>query len=538
MKLNLPPIPESERTELIDTLLGLLEKLVQDNSYQKELIQQLRDEIAILKGEKGQPKFSPSGMEQNTGTDCESAQSEDGTDESPKKRPGSEKRHKKKHLPIHATQIVTFCGVIPDDSVFKGYDNFVVQDIRFEVHNICYRREIWLTPEGQWLRAELPDYQKGQTFGPTLRQFVLYQHHHCQVTQPLIHEQLKDIGVDISSGQINRLLTQRCDGFIAEQQAILQIGLQHSDYINVDDSGARHQGKTGYVTHIGNEAFTYFCTTFSKSRINFLELLQAGTPLYVYNDRAFDYVSHQGLPKNVQDKLQKLPQITNALAWEKQLDSLAISNERHRRIATEGALLGGLIANGFNPELIIVSDGAGQFAILQHALCWVHAERLIHKLIPLNEPHREDIARVRSDLWDLYADLKRFRDHPLPELSVELEARFDTIFSQKTSFQTLNQLLKRLHQHKDELLLVLKHPQIPLHNNLSENDIREHVKKRKISGGTRSDLGRQCRDALTSLKKTCRKQRLSFWNYLGDRIKNMGEIEPLADLVRGQLLGA
>ncbi len=537
MKLELPLIPESERTALIETLLDALEKLVQENSYQAELIQQLRDEIAILKGEKGKPKFSPSGMEQNTGIDSESSQDTDDP-EVAKKRPGSEKRHKKKHLPIHDTQIVPFSGEIPDGSVFKGYDDFIVQDIRFEVHNVCYRREIWLTPKGQWLRGELPDYQKGQTFGPTLRQFVLYQYHHCQVTQPLIHEQLKDIGVDISSGQINRLLTQRCDGFIAEQQAILQIGLQHSDYINVDDSGARHQGKTGYVTHIGNEAFTYFCTTFSKSRINFLELLQAGTPLYVYNDRAFDYVSHQGLPKNVQDKLQKLPQITNALAWEKQLDSLAISNERHRRIATEGALLGGLIANGFNPELIIVSDGAGQFAILQHALCWVHAERLIHKLIPLNEPHREDIARVRSDLWDLYADLKRFRDHPLPELSVELEARFDTIFSQKTSFQTLNQLLKRLHQHKDELLLVLKHPQIPLHNNLSENDIREHVKKRKISGGTRSDLGRQCRDALTSLKKTCRKHGLSFWNYLGDRIKNTDEIEPLADLVRGQLLGA
>lgn len=84
--------------------------------------------------------------------------------------------------------------------------------------------------------------------------------------------------------------------------------------------------------------------------------------------------------------------------------------------------------------------------------------------------------------------------------------------------------------------MVLRHPQIPLHNNLSEGDIREHVKKHKISGGTRSDLGRQCRDAFTSLKKTCRKHGLSFWEYLGDRIKDIGDITPLPNLVRDCVL--
>ena len=534
-KLHLPDIPETARTPLVDELLGVIEQLVQQSNRQTETIQQLRDEIAILKGEKAKPVFKPSGMDQNA-TQQPDGHDEANPDHPPKQRPGSQKRIKKKSLPIHETRIAVPRNKIPEGSVLKGYDDFIVQDLRFEAHNIRYRRELWLAPDGTWLRGELPDYQKGLGFGPTLRQFVLYQHHHCQVTQPLIYEQLQEIGVDISTGQINALLTQRTERFITEKNEILRAGLHYSHYINVDDSGARHQGKNGYVTHIGNVAFACFCSTASKSRINFLELLQAGSLRYAYNEFALDYYLTQGLPKALLNKLQAHAVIVDTLAWEELLDRLAIQTERHRRIATEGALLGGLIESGFNAERVIVSDGAGQFAILLHALCWVHAERLIHKTIPLNDQHREDIAKVRSELWTLYADLKHFCANPTPALATALEERFEAIFTQKTRFQTLNQLLKRLLKRKNELLLVLRHPQIPLHNNLSEGDIREHVKKRKISGGTRSDLGRQCRDAFTSLKKTCRKHGLSFWDYLGDRIKDIGDIAPLPDLVRDCLL--
>ena len=92
--------------------------------------------------------------------------------------------------------------------------------------------------------------------------------------------------------------------------------------------------------------------------------------------------------------------------------------------------------------------------------------------------------------------------------------------------------MRRVAKNKAELLLVLNRPDIPLHNNLSERDIREYVKKRKISGSTRSDNGRRCRDTFTSLKKTCRKLGVSFWGYLNDRVSNAGEIPPLPDLIR------
>ena len=187
---------------------------------------------------------------------------------------------------------------------------------------------------------------------------------------------------------------------------------------------------------------------------------------------------------------------------------------------------------------MIVSDGAGQFAILLHALCWVHAERLVHKLIPLNECHREEQQRVRGEIWDLYADLKTYRRAPDPALVPSLEARFDAIFTQRTSFATLNQTLKRLHAHKQKLLLVLQRPDIVLHTNGSEGDIRSYVKWRKISGSTRSHLGKRCRDGFASLKKTCRKLGISFWDYLADRIEQHGEIAPLPDIIRERAAAA
>jgi hypothetical protein len=113
---------------------------------------------------------------------------------------------------------------------------------------------------------------------------------------------------------------------------------------------------------------------------------------------------------------------------------------------------------------------------------------------------------------------------------------FDEILTQTTASATLNLALRRIYRNKSELLLVLERPDIPIHNNGAENAIREYVKKRKISGGTRSDTGRRCRDTFTSLKKTCRKLGVSFWQYLKDRIENIGQIPDLPDLIRQQTL--
>jgi len=185
--------------------------------------------------------------------------------------------------------------------------------------------------------------------------------------------------------------------------------------------------------------------------------------------------------------------------------------------------------------LIILSDDAGQFCLLLHALCWIHAERTIKKLVGFNDEQRKALEEIREQIWNYYSDLKAYKESPDDEKKIKLSARFDEIFLAQTCYKTLNQALKRIYNNKAELLLVLDYPNIPLHNNLSEGDIREYVKRRKISGSTRSDLGRKCRDTFASLKKTCRKLAISFWDFLMDRISGKNTIPWLSEVMFQQM---
>ena len=225
-------------------------------------------------------------------------------------------------------------------------------------------------------------------------------------------------------------------------------------------------------------------------------------------------------------------------AWQCHLDRLGITGMRVTpdpvQIATEGALWGSIQAHGFLRNTVIISDDAGQFAVGQHALCWVHAERLVHKLEAFTELHRVAQQRIRTLIWRFYDDLKAYRAKPAARRRAALRARFDRIFCRRTGFVTLDRLLKRLHANKPELLMVLDRPEIPLHTNGSENDIRCYVTKRHVSGGTHSNNGRDCRDAFLGLMKTCAKLGLAFWDYLGARlaVPNQPSVPYLPDLIR------
>lgn len=494
---------------------------------QDEEIAALKDEINVLKGEKKRPVFKGSQLDKNTDPNRSSKPPL-------KKRPGSGKRKKTQKLVIHEDQVIQPEVPVPPGSRFKGYRNFVVQDLNVGIHNTRYRLEHWVTPHNESITGPLPAVLNGQHFGAQLIRYILYQHHHCQVTQPLLLEQLREWGIEISAGQINHLLLHTGEAFHTEKDDLLQAALAASSYVSVDDSSARHQGQNGFVTQIGNDFFGWFQSTGSKSRVNFLELLRAGKTDYHLNEAALLYMKKQTLPEKPFMRLSQLKgtSIADEDAWMKLLDRLSITNPRHRRFATEGALLGSVLRHGLCDHLVIVSDDAGQFDVPLHALCWVHAERLIHKTLALNETHRQEIQWIRRQIWDYYAQLKRYKDRPDKRQKKRLRQRFDEIFTRKTGFATLNRTLKRIHNNKDKLLVVLDRPEIPLHTNGSETDLRDYVKKRKISGGTRSQEGRRCRDTFASLKITCRKLDISFWQYLADRL-GIGDqtIPPLPTII-------
>ena len=522
-KIQIPKIPEEEKTPITSQLLEITEQQSVTIKLLEEEIQQLKDEIARLKGQKPKPKIRPSTLEK--------APKDQRKKDSSGKRPGSNKRSKTDELTIHET-IPIAPEWIPPDSTFKEYQPYTVQGIKIEPYNIRYLLERWQTPDGNYIVGQLPPEVQGH-FSPELKSYILYQYYHCHVTQPLLLEQLWEWNVDISSGQLNRILTEDKEIFHNEKDDILSMGLKVSDYINVDDTGARHDGKNGYCTHIGNELFAWFQSTDSKSRINFLELLRAGQMDYVINEDALEYMNNQRLPKSLlhllEDHYKK--QFANLSEWEAHLQELQIVNHRHIKIATEGALIGSVLHHGLPKSLVIVSDDAGQFNILNHALCWIHAESTLNKLIPPNEEKRKTLEDIRKQIWDFYNELRAYKISPEEAKKGQLEDKFEEIFTQKTDYQMLNLALGRLYENKSELLLVLERPEIPLHNNLSENDIREYVKRRKVSGSTRSELGRRCRDTFTSLKKTCRKLGISFWEYLLDRCSKTHKIPPLQELI-------
>jgi regulator of replication initiation timing len=520
---------QAEVVALRKQVAGLQAEVVtlrEKNHRLEEENQALRDEVAVLKKHAPRPKLGPSKLQAKK----------------PKARdPNQSKRSKT--CGAERTVVIAAVGV-PEGSRFKGYSDFYIQELVIRSETTLYRVEKWLTPDGHLVSGQLPEELQaegpGDHFGPTMRSFVLYQYYHAQVTEPLILEQLREWDVQVSSGQLHRLITEGQERFHREKDDILQVGLRVSGHIHVDDTGARHAGKNGVCTHIGNAWFAWFSSTESKSRINFLQLLRAGHPDYVLSGEALEYMAAQRLPKEL------LTTLTSAVDqvfadkdhWQAALAAWGIAKDGHVRIATEGALLGSVLHHGINPELVVVSDDAGQFNVLLHALCWIHAERLLAKLLGFNDSQRQALDEVRSTVWQIYADLKAYQANPTAEAKLQLEQRFDTLCSTKTCFTSLNAALKRMAHNKPELLLVLQRPDLPLHNNLSEGDIREYVKRRKISGGTRSEAGRRCRDTFASLKKTCRKLGISFWKYLNDRIRSADNIPTLPQLIEARALSA
>jgi hypothetical protein len=505
-------------------VLGTLAKLQIEH-------QAVKDELARYKKLPPRPPQKPSGMEKATDQPNTAAGGVKG--ERSTRRRGSNLDK----LKIDRTVVVPVAA--PAGSRRKGYEEIVVQDLALQPSVTCYRRERWETPDGQTLIAPLDPGIVGG-YGPHLHRFVLMLHFQGQMTCERILALLNGAGVVISKRQVVRLLTAKLETFRAEDEEVLTAGLSSSRFVTVDDTGARHQGKPGFTTHIGSDRFAVFRSGPSKSRLAFLRNLLGGSARYVINEAALRYMRDNNLPQAALDKLassatQVFPSDRD---WMQRLSELGLTDLTITpdpvRVASEGALWGALREQRRLGDLVIVSDGAGQFRVGVHAQCWIHAERLVHKLIPANQIQHKAVEVARRMIWWFYRKLKDYKLAPSPERAEILRAQFKRIFDRaKTGYAGLDSLLRRLSRLEDRLLRVLERPEIPLHTNASENDIRDFVTKRKISGGTVSERGRQARDVMLGLAKTCKKLKISYFEFLGARLGIPGPHVPnLANLVR------
>src|SRR5215203_5172675 len=522
------PLSSTALRRLVSDLAGKINRLEQeverlrlDNGNLHASNQTLKDEIARLKNLPPRPPFKPSGMEKATQPRLTGAG----------RRPGRGAKRDR------VTCEVTVRANVPPGSRFKGYKTVVRRELVLTAEVVRYRRERWVTPEGQTLIAPLPAGIAGG-YGPGVRRFCLALHTQGQVTTERLTDLLNGIGLSISKREVVRLLTADLEPFEQEDHAILKEGLVSSPYITVDDTGARHTRRPAVTTQIGGERFCVFRISRSKSRLNFLSLLRAGCDEYVVNEAALDYLRAQPVEAAVIARLTKLQGqvFRSQMDWLEHLArcSINIFDRPLLQTLNEAATWGAIRYHGLMEHTVVVSDDAGQFRVARHALCWVHAERHLEKLMPASHKQAQAVELVREAIWCVYRSLKLWKQSPCPGGERVFRRQFDRIFGLRTGYKDLDALLARLARRKDELLRVLERPEIPLHTNASENDLRACVIKRKISGGTMSADGRLARDVMLGLLKTCRKLGLSFFTYLGDRLGLNGDqpkIPPLAVLV-------
>ena len=429
---------------------------------------------------------------------------------------------------------------LPHDAVHKGWREVTIQELILKPNIIRFRLERFYSRSmGKLYEAELPSGFQGWEYGPVLRSYILDQYFRNRIPQNKLFQHLNGLGLQISTGGISRILTEKHDTFHQEKQAIFEAGLSSTSYQHCDHTGAWVNGEKQYHTVLCNEYYSFFSTHPSKERLAVIDVLTGNLRLdYIINSNTIGYLTKTRIPKKYINVLkfhissrpftaQKFETILNQ--YFRKLP------KRYRALIFEAAAVA--FYQSLDPAVqipILISDDAKEFYHLtaMQALCWIHVARHFDKLQPILAIHQNKLDQFYSQLWQFYQKLKHYKKDPGPEMKQALEDEFDCIFAAKTGYDELDKHIALTATNKNKLLLVLEHPEIPLHNNPAELAVRELVIKRKISIGTRSLKGTRAWETFMTISDTCRKQKISFFHYIKDRMTQAQQLPSLAELIR------
>lgn len=515
-------------------LMNLVEELSAENQRLRAEVQQLRDEIKRLKGEQGKPDSKANKRE---------AASEHSSEKERRQPERWQKGGKTAEIQINRREVLEVNkSELPGDAEFKGYEEVVVQDVKVVTDNILFRKEKYYSPsQRQSYLASLPPGYEGQ-FGPGMRAFVPVLYFGCQMTEPKIVELLANFGVLISEGQVSNLLIHDQERFHDEKHELARAGLRSSNWHLADSSSMRIDGQNAYCHALANSLYTVFTTKWRKDRQTWLEVVQQCDELrYRLNAEALSLLAELGLSGEKQRYLAALLASQGEhLEWSKEefdpwletyLPGLGPQQRQKVLDAT------GIAAYHGQKEWPVIgilgSDDAPEFNYLAviHWLCWVHDGRHYTKLTPFLAHHQETLAAFRKEYWEFYHRLVAYRQTPNADESQRLRTEFQALFTRKTDYRALNERIALTFAKQAQLLVVLDHPEVPLHTNQIERDIRTWVRRRKISGGVRTLAGAQAWDTFLSLAVTARKLGVSFYHYIYDRIAAINQMPSLAQLV-------
>jgi hypothetical protein len=528
--LDLEQFTDPAVRQVLRLLLNVIEDLQRQNVELRAELQRQRDEINRLKGEQGKPDI--------TGNTPPPAPPTDYSSERERRKPAKwVKGRRNDRLTIHREQRLSVDRTaLPADAVFKGYQDVIVQDLVFQVETTRYRRERWYLPaEHRVVVAPLPPGNDGQ-FGPGVRSFVLALGYGAQVSEAGIHGLLRDVGVDISTGQVAHFLIHDQDRWHAEASALTEAGLAGCPWQLLDDTTTRVGGQNHCCQVLTSPLATSYRTTVGKDRLTVFDVLRNGRPrTFLLNAEAERRLALVALSARTRRGLDQLPRDTV-------LDAATLDELLHTHLPTLGSQQQKWIeealaraayhAEGGHPVIpLLVTDDAPQFDDVteEHALCWVHEGRHYKKLCPYLPQFRATLDGFLTQFWDYYHELGAYRQTPTPAERERLAAAFDPLFATVTGYRALDERIALTREKKAALLQVLAHPEIPLHTNDCELCARRRVRKRDVSFGPRGPAGARAWDTFQTLVATAAQYGVSFYAYLRDRLTETNALPSLLE---------
>jgi hypothetical protein len=322
-----------------------------------------------------------------------------------------------------------------------------------------------------------------------------------------------------------------------------QASLESSEYQQIDDTSSRVDGQNYYTHVVCNPLATVFFTTQHKDRLTILDVLRNfESRRFVFNEETFQLLEQLKVPKKLLTVLQDVEH-DKAFTEQEMQDILEqifpdpTWGKQHRtRIMEAAAIACYHHQTGMAVVKVLVCDDAPQFKLLtdELGLCWVHDGRHYKRLNPVVPIHQEQLGAFRKRYWQYYHKLFEYKHYPCAELVRRLSAEFDTLFSTTTGYDELDERIVKSKAKKAELLTVLTHPEIPLHNNRSENGVRVQKRRQDVSLHTKTEEGTRAKDTMMSIVETCKKLGVSAYHFIYDRISGTFNLPSLAELIRAK----
>jgi len=528
---DLRRVQDDDVREVIVRLLNRVEELVAENRALREENGQLRDEVNRLKGEQGKPVIKPK--------QPQPAQ-DDHSSERERHQPQTwHKSSKQGRIAIDREETLKLDpALLPPDAERKGCEHQVVQDIVLRTDNVLFHREKWYARStGKTYVAPLPAGYSGE-FGPGLRSASLALYYAGQMSEAKILELFRSIGMQISDGGFSNLLIKGHEGFHGESAAVVVAGLHSSPWQHLDDTGTTVDGQRQYCHILCNPLYTSYTTLPAKDRLSVVAVLARwAVRRFRVNAEAQAYLAAVGVAEYVQVAVRRLPQDQDF----EEAAFAALLNERlagigpqQRRWVEDAAAVAAYHAQTVVPVVRwLLCDDAPQFKGVTEALalCWVHDGRHYKKLVPYWDHHRQALDDFLGQYWGFYDELLAYREAPTGQERERLAQRFDALFTTVTGYGQLDERIAKTLAKKVNLLWVLLHPELPLHNNPAELGARQRVRKRDVSFGPRTEEGARAWDTFMTLGETAKKLGVSFYHYLHDTISGARQMPRLADLI-------